>query len=144
MYHIDRNWLRFILPQACHNKVYVITILKLRNRPIQNLFNFSQRTSIDYWKWNVFNLLGEKVLEVQGHQNYFFLIFVKTTHPKVSFQKQPSIRVPIKKCSENIQEIYRRTTVPSVFSYKFAAYLFLRKPMEGCFCPLKYERPVRN
>ena len=48
MYNIKRNWLRFNLPQLCQSNVYVITIVTLRNMPIQNLFNFPQRPSIDY------------------------------------------------------------------------------------------------
>ena len=45
-------------------------------------------------------------------------------------QKQPSKGVVIKRCSENMQQIYSRTTMPKcgfnkvtyVFSCKFAAY----------------------
>ena len=42
-------------------------------------------------------------------------------------QKQPSKGVLEKKCSKNMQQIYRRTPIPKctlvwVFSYKFAAY----------------------
>ena len=68
-------------------------------------------------------------------------------------QKQPPRGFPGKRCSENIQQIYRRTPMPRcnfnklywnhtsawVFSCKFAAYfqnnnLFPRAPLEGCFC----------
>ena len=73
-----------------------------------------------------------------------------------SIQKQPSRGVPWKRCSENKQQIYRRTPMPKchfnkvtkqfywnrtsawVFSCKFAAQLFsehffLRTPLVGCF-----------
>ena len=58
------------------------------------------------------------------------------------FHKQPSRGTLRKSCSENMQQIYRRTlmlkcTLASVFSCKFAAYfqkrLFLRTPLKGCF-----------
>ena len=65
-------------------------------------------------------------------------------------QKQPPSGVPKKKCSENMQQIYRRTPMQKcelnkvalatsawVFSCKFAAYfqknLLLRRPLESCF-----------
>ena len=54
----------------------------------------------------------------------------RTFHCQLSFQKQPFKGVLRKTCSENIQEIYRRThmqkcnfrTLAWVFSCKFAAY----------------------
>ena len=43
----------------------------------------------------------------------FGLIFVKNVHRYFGTQnisqKQPTIDVPIKRCSENMQQIYRRT-----------------------------------
>ena len=70
-------------------------------------------------------------------------------------QKQPPIGVLKKKCSENTQQIYRRTPMPKsdfnkvakqiywnntlawVFSCKvamFSKHFFLRAPLDGCFC----------
>ena len=55
-------------------------------------------------------------------------------HQKAKLQKQPSRGVLKKRCSENIQQIYRRTPMPKcnfnkvalqsswMFSCKFAAY----------------------
>ena len=50
-------------------------------------------------------------------------------------QKHPSRGVPKKRCSENMQQIYRRTSSQSVISIKntFSEHLFLRTPLEGCF-----------
>ena len=57
----------------------------------------------------------------------------------LELQKQPSGAVHRKRCSENIQHIYRRTPMPKwVFSCKFAAYFqntfFQGTPLDGCFC----------
>ena len=46
---------RFSLRKFCRSSIYVITIVKFSNRPIQNLFNFPNRTSMDsckvlWWK----------------------------------------------------------------------------------------------
>ena len=40
------------LPQFCRNNICVITIVKISNRSIQDLFNFHQWTSMDYCKVN--------------------------------------------------------------------------------------------
>ena len=72
---------------------------------------------------------------------------------KKFLQKQPSRGVFIKRCSGNMQQIYRRTPIPKcdsnkvagwnhtsarVFSCKFAAYFqnifLLRTPLNDCFC----------
>ena len=50
IYHLKRNWLRCSLPKFCRSSIYVITIVKFSNRPIQNLFNFPQETSVDFCK----------------------------------------------------------------------------------------------
>ena len=62
-------------------------------------------------------------------------------------QKQPSRRVLSKRCSENMQQIYRRTSMPkydlkSYFSmgvllwicWMFSELLLLRTPLGGCLC----------
>ena len=41
---------RFSLPKFCRSSIYVITIVKFSNKPIQNLFNFPQETSMDFCK----------------------------------------------------------------------------------------------
>ena len=43
-------------------------------------------------------------------------------------EKQPTRGVLRKRCSENMQQIYRGT--PCIFS----EFLFLRTPLSGCFC----------
>ena len=43
---LKRNWPRFSLPKFCRSGIYVITIVKFSNRPIQILFNFPQQTSM--------------------------------------------------------------------------------------------------
>ena len=62
-------------------------------------------------------------------------------------QKQPPGGVPRKKCSENMQQIYRGTTMPKCDFNKshfgmdvllqicciFSEHLFLRTPLDGCF-----------
>ena len=52
-------------------------------------------------------------------------------------QKQPSRGVLMKRCSENMQQIYAHTSA-WVFSCKFVANFqknfFLRTPIGGCFC----------
>ena len=56
LFHIEysvswkRNWPRFSLPQLCPINIYVIAIVKICNRPIQNLFNCSLWTFMDYCK----------------------------------------------------------------------------------------------
>ena len=42
-YHLKRNWPRFSLSKFCRSSIYVITIVKFSNSPIQNLINFPQR-----------------------------------------------------------------------------------------------------
>ena len=45
-----KNWPRFSLPKFTRSSIYVITIVKFSNRSIQNLLNFPQRTSMDFYK----------------------------------------------------------------------------------------------
>ena len=66
------------------------------------------------------------------------------------FQKQPSVGVLIKRCSENILQVYRRTLRQKCNFNKvqsnfveitlncciFLEHLFLRTPLDGCFCIL--------
>ena len=70
-----------------------------------------------------------------------------------NLQKQPSISVLTKRSSENMQQIFRRTpmlkcdfnnvalqlywnrTSVWVFPCKYFQNLFLRTPLDGCFCP---------
>ena len=50
------------------------------------------------------------------------------------FQKQPPRGVLKKRCSENIQQIYRRTPMPKCDFNKVAKqHLFLGTPLDGCF-----------
>ena len=51
IFHLKRNWPHFSLPKFCRSSIYV----KFRNRPIQNLLNFPQRTSIDFFKVSLQN-----------------------------------------------------------------------------------------
>ena len=39
-----------LLPKFSRSSIYVITIVKFCNRPIQSLFNFPQRTSMDFFQ----------------------------------------------------------------------------------------------
>ena len=64
------------------------------------------------------------------------------------FQKQPSIGVLIKRCSENKQQIYWRHPCQSVISIKcdflwicciFSEHFFPETPLEGCFCILDVQ-----
>ena len=50
MCHWQRNWPRFSFPKFCWSSIYVITFVKFSNRSIQILFNFLQRTSMDFCK----------------------------------------------------------------------------------------------
>ena len=47
-------------------------------------------------------------------------------------------RCSLKSCSENMQQIYRRTPMPKYDFNKvaciFSEHLFLRTPLNGCFC----------
>ena len=74
-----------------------------------------------------------------------------------SKQNQSSRGALTRRCSENMQQFYMRTTMPKcdfntvakqltwnrtsawVFSWRFVAlfseHLFLRTPLKGCFCP---------
>ena len=68
-----------------------------------------------------------------------------------SYKTQPSRGVPGKRCSKNIQQIYRRTPIPKTTLLKshfgmgvllqicciFSAHLFLRTPLEDCFWSYK-------
>ena len=46
--YLKRNQPRFSLPKFYRCSIYVIAIVKFSNRPVQNLFNFPQRTSKDF------------------------------------------------------------------------------------------------
>ena len=48
-------------------------------------------------------------------------------------QKQPSRGVFKKRCSEDMQHIYRRTPMPKSNFNKVAMQLFSRTPLKGCF-----------
>ena len=60
-------------------------------------------------------------------------------------QKQPSRGVLRKRCSENTQQIYRRTPMPKCdfmggllqICCIFSEHLFLRTRLDGCFCSYK-------
>ena len=59
---------------------------------------------------------------------------------KFSFQKQPFRSVPMKRCSDNMQQIYRRTLMPHFgmgvllqICCIFSEHLSLRTPLEDCF-----------
>ena len=69
----------------------------------------------------------------------------KRSSSKNSYEEQPTRCVPKKRCSENSQKKYRRTTTlkckpsfPSVLSCKSAAYFqHLGTPLSSCFCSYK-------
>ena len=42
IYDLKRNWPRFSFPKFCPSSIYVITIVKFSNSPIQNVFSFPQ------------------------------------------------------------------------------------------------------
>ena len=50
IYYSKRNSPRFSLPKFCRCSIYVITIVNFTNRAVQNLFNFPQRSSMDFSK----------------------------------------------------------------------------------------------
>ena len=75
-----------------------------------------------------------------------------------SSQKQPSRGILRKKCSENMQQIYRRTPMPKYDFNKVAKHIrhgcsplnllhIFRTPLEGCFCQVKslksYKKVIR-
>ena len=68
-YHLKRNWPRFSLPKFCRSNIYVITIVKFSNSPIQNVFSFPRWTSMNFCK--VKNPLKRSVLKskFQNPQN---------------------------------------------------------------------------
>ena len=50
-YYLQRNWPRLSLRKFCRSSIYVVTtIIKFSNKPIQILFNFLRRTSVDFCK----------------------------------------------------------------------------------------------
>ena len=63
-------------------------------------------------------------------------IYHRYTNECIYMQKQPPRCVPRKRCSENIQQIYRRAPMPKCDFNKscFAECLFLKTPLGGCFC----------
>ena len=50
IYYSKRNSPRFSLPKFCRCSIYVITIVNFTNRAVQSLFNFPQRSSMDFSK----------------------------------------------------------------------------------------------
>ena len=50
-------------------------------------------------------------------------------------KKQPPRGVLRKKCSENIQQIYRRTPMPKCDFNKLSEHVFIRTLLEDCFRP---------
>ena len=61
-------------------------------------------------------------------------------------QKQPTIGVPRKMCSEDIQQIYKRTLIPKRDLNKVANMIFVRevvpsKPLQNFFSPVDIEGP---
>ena len=55
---------------------------------------------------------------------HLWLLVVKTHHFGFDRQKQPSRGALIKRCSENMQQIYRRTTIPKSDFNKIALQLY--------------------
>ena len=45
------------------------------------------------------------------------LKFIRPIYSAYSIQKQPTRRVPRKRCSDNIQQIYRRTPMPKAIRF---------------------------
>ena len=73
-------------------------------------------------------------------------------------QKHSSRGVPRRICSENMQQVYRRTLiskcdfnkvelfgigVPLKLYFIFSGYPIIRTPLEGCFC-IRYEKLLRS
>ena len=50
-----------------------------------------------------------------------------------NIQKQPSWGVLRERCSDNMQQINRRTPMPKYDFNNVALHLFIRTPLEGCF-----------
>ena len=75
-------------------------------------------------------------------QDRFFSRFSHFGTLEAAFQRG----VVRKRCSENMQQIYKKTLMPKCDFNKvkklicciFSEHLFIRTPMEGCFCNIQY------
>ena len=72
----------------------------------------------------LYQLLGTLVLYPQFFLHASLWIFPSVHLDDYLFQKQPSRDVPRKRCSENIQQIYRRTPMPKCDFNKVAKQLY--------------------
>ena len=72
----------------------------------------------------LYQLLGTSVLYPQFFLHASLWIFPSVHLDDYLFQKQPSRDVPRKRCSENIQQIYRRTPMPKCDFNKVAKQLY--------------------
>ena len=75
------------------------------------------------------------------------MILTALVNSVTDMQKQPPGGVPRKRCSENMQQIYRRTPMPSVLLLIcciFSEHLFVRTPLGGCFWTWKFSQYRSN
>ena len=61
----------------------------------------------------------------------------------ISRQKQPSRGVLRKRCFENVNQIYRRKPMPKCDFCIFSEHLFVRTPLNGCFCHSRHILSVK-
>ena len=91
------------------------------------------------WKW----LLCSIVLKRMLSDVLIVVMWPKWVHKHL----QPPRGVPRKRCSENMQQIYRRTPMPSVLLLIcciFSEHLFVRTPLGGCFWTWKFSQYRSN
>ena len=66
-----------------------------------------------------------------------FAKFLRTCLLRNTSRKQPPRGVPRKRCSENMQQIYKRTPMPNCDFNKVAKQRCKGTPLNGCFWPLE-------
>ena len=76
---MQRNWQRFGLRKFYRISIYVITVVKFSNRPIQNLLNLFQRTSMDFGKVDSRNKIL-KILKINKQNSQNPAIFLEIKH----------------------------------------------------------------
>ena len=104
-----------------------------QKRHFNTNFRNSEQKNLSTTKSFWFELSSVLLTLIHFNENLYLLFFL----PGSKIQKQPSRDVPKKRCSQNMQEIYRRIPMPKcdfnlrlywnrtsawVFSYNFAAY----------------------
>ena len=71
--------------------------------------------------------------------HYFYQRNFRSSHPEVFLRKG----VLEKRCSENMQQIYRRTPMPKCSFNKVTRHLFLITPVGGCFWNFRILQSLR-